>query len=194
MIYLVRMRPKFRAAAVALVLVGALSASGCASEAPSADPTPTPSATPLFASDEEALAAAEEAYAAYLAVTDEILHDGGIGSERLAVVAEGGALSQAVGDADEFRSNGWRTTGATILRSISLQSNDISAVPSDIVVRAYVCEDVAGIDLLDKAGMSLVSPDRQTVTPFEAAFVVPSVGDSLILAEREVWGDLGVCS
>ena len=56
---------------------------GCAPE-DSPVPPPTPDVKPLFASDEEALAAAEEAYAAYLAMSDEISHDGGVNPERIA--------------------------------------------------------------------------------------------------------------
>ncbi|MDQ1582169.1 MAG: hypothetical protein QOF36_223, partial [Microbacteriaceae bacterium] len=50
---------------------------GCAT---SASPMPTPSAvhSPLFASDEEALKAATDAYAAYLAMSDTIAQEGGV--------------------------------------------------------------------------------------------------------------------
>ena len=48
-------------AALAVVLL----LTGCSLASPEVAPTPTPSATPVFASEEEALAAAEEAYAAY---------------------------------------------------------------------------------------------------------------------------------
>ena len=71
----------------ALAIVISLMLGGCVPSAPAASPTPEPSSTPVFASEEEALAAAEEAYAAYLAVIDEIHADGGAGVERLEVVA-----------------------------------------------------------------------------------------------------------
>ena len=66
--------PAPTAAAALLVLLLAVLLSGCASTT-EPQPTLTPTATdaaPLFASDEEALAAATEAYAAYQAVSTEI--------------------------------------------------------------------------------------------------------------------------
>ena len=61
----------------------ALVLAGCAPDVPAIQVPPTPTVTPLFASDEEALAAAEEAYAAYLAMSDEITSDGGERPERI---------------------------------------------------------------------------------------------------------------
>ena len=58
------------ALAVALVLVG------CVPTTTPASPAPRPSATPVFATEAEALAAATEAYAAYVRVSDQILADG----------------------------------------------------------------------------------------------------------------------
>src|SRR5690606_919779 len=56
---------------------------GCTQPDPMPTPPPTPSAAPVFASDEEALAAAEEAYGKYLETVDAILADGGSNAERL---------------------------------------------------------------------------------------------------------------
>ena len=59
---------------VVLAFSIALGMGGCV--APTPDPTPStsaaPSASPLFNSDEEALAAATEAYAAYLAASNAV--------------------------------------------------------------------------------------------------------------------------
>jgi hypothetical protein len=187
------MRTKRRSAAVTLVLVAALAATGCTPEAPRANEKPTPTSTPLFASDEEALAAAEEAYATYLAVVDRVLGEGGSDPDRLRSSARGEALEQAIADANEFNAKGYRTTGTTSLQSTSLQFHNAYAPDGEVVVRAYVCEDVSQVDLLGKDGTSLVSPARPDLTPFEAAFIRSEQGGSLVVSSREVWGDVSVC-
>ena len=67
---------------VAGVAIGALLLSGCLPQQPTATPPPEATAAPIFASDEEALAAATAAYAAYLAMSDQILKDGGKDPDR----------------------------------------------------------------------------------------------------------------
>jgi len=191
-IYLVRMRPKFRAAAVALVLVGTLSASGCASEAPAADPTPTPSATPLFASDEEALAAAEEAYAAYLAVTDEIFADGGKHPERLLEVATQEVLDAQREGYTTAAENGWQGIGSTRLDSVSLEQYD--PTNSQSMVSIYGCVDLANVDVVDSSGVSVVSPTRPDRAPFE--ITLNSSGDlssPLIVSGERPWTGEDFC-
>jgi len=188
-IYLVRMRPKFHAAAVALVLVGTLSASGCASEAPAADPTPTLSATPLFASDEEALAAAEEAYAAYLAVTDEIYAEGGAGSDRLASVAAGTLLeADSTGMADVAKL-GYRSVGETKFDSFSLQSYSPNAADLKSIVVAYLCQDVSAVDVFDPSGSSVVSDDRPDRTRLEVTFDGLEDSRQLLVSNKVAWSD-----
>ena len=191
MIYLVRMRPKFRAAAVALVLVGALSASGRASEAPAADPTPTPSATPLFASDEEALAAAEEAYAAYLAVTDEIYAEGGAGIEKLATVTAGKQLSEDTRGFAEVERLGLHSIGATTYDGVELQQFDRESEEGKGVVTIYVCQDVSLVDVFDASGSSVVRTNRPDRTRFEVKFDGDSESSGLSLRVSGVvpWED-----
>ena len=191
MIYLVRMRPKFRAAAVALVLVGALSASGCAPEVPAADPTPTPSATPLFASDEEALAAAEEAYAAYLAVTDAIYAEGGAGIEKLATVAAGKQLNEDTQGFAEVERLGLHSIGATTYDGVELQQFDRESEEGKGVVTIYVCQDVSLVDVFDASGASVVRTDRPDRTRFEVKFDGDSESSGLSLRVSGVvpWED-----
>ena len=78
MLYRVRMRAAALRPIAVLAAAFVLAAlSGCVQTTEKPTPTPTAAATPAFASDEEALAAAEKAYAAYLAVLDDVTADGG---------------------------------------------------------------------------------------------------------------------
>src|SRR4051812_41826324 len=72
-----------RAAPLAPVAALLLALAGCVPSDPHPTASPSASATPVFASDAEALAAAEKAYAAYLKVSGEISADGGLKPERI---------------------------------------------------------------------------------------------------------------
>jgi hypothetical protein len=182
--YLVRMRTILRPAAAALVLFAALAATGC-TPGPAKPQTPAPSSTPL--------AAAKEAYAAYLAVVDGVLQDGGRDTTALSDVAVGDALDQALADAREFQAMGYRTVGSTQIGQVRLQSNNMKVGTDGVVIRAYVCEDVSQVGLFDNEGRSVVSPERPTVTPFQAAFVSSQDSADVIVSERTVWEDLSAC-
>ena len=68
----------------AVTIAGMLLLAGCGGGDPIPTLPPTPSATPIFASEEEALAAAEDAYAAYRGMSDQISAEGGANPERIA--------------------------------------------------------------------------------------------------------------
>ncbi len=68
-----------RTTKLAAVVIACALISGCLPTPTNVIPTAVPTGTPVFASEEEALAAAIEAYEAYLAVSDAILPDGGRG-------------------------------------------------------------------------------------------------------------------
>ncbi|MEO7349354.1 MAG: hypothetical protein ABIW32_05800, partial [Terrimesophilobacter sp.] len=76
----------------AVLLVATLLLSGCVPSEPVITPVPEPSVTPIFASDDEALAAATDAYAKYLEVSDAIFASGGQGIEQLSEVLAGKQL------------------------------------------------------------------------------------------------------
>ena len=187
------MRTPFRLPAVTLVLAAALAVSGCTPDKPSPVPSVSQSGTPLFASDEEALAAAEEAYAAYLAVVDNVLQSSGDGADSLTSVASGEALEQAAADAAEFRAKDLHTAGNTGLRNIELQDFNLSSGGDGVDVIAYVCEDATGVDLLNASGVSIVGPNRADLTPFEVSFGVASER-RLILTSRLLWEGEGPCT
>lgn len=147
--------------------------------------TPTPEATPLFATDDEALAAATKAYAAYLKMSDTILSDGGAHPERLNNVATGDALVQLKKDLAPFVNQKLHTTGRTTFDSMKLQSR------SDDSIAAYVCEDVTDIDVLDASGKSLVKDTRDPRTSFEVVMV--RVDGRLLLGSRTWWTAGDIC-
>jgi len=173
----------------------ACTVAGCLPVDPAPVPTIAPAGTPIFASDEEALAAAEDAYAAYLAVSDQILNEGGADPERIdGVVTSDIAAIEKAGYL-ELESAGLRTVGRTTFFGTVLQRFEAASPDGRDVVTVYLCSDVSGVDVLDFAGNSVVSPDRPSLTPFEVAFDLADRGEGMLVVSREdPWSDSGVCA
>lgn len=169
-------------AAIAVVLL----LSGCVPTSPDASPTPSPTPAPVFASEEEALAAAEEAYAAYLAVSNAVFADGGAHPERLESVATGEFLTDEIAGFERVRENGWRSVGLTTYRNVVLQT--YSELDRVGVVGIYVCEDVSAVDVIDSAGVSVVSSARPDTTTLQVLFDL-SASDGLLISSREAWSN-----
>lgn len=173
-------------AALAVAAVGALT--GCVPGKPAVTPAPTStSGSPVFASDEEALAAAEEAYRAYTRISDQILNEGGVGPERILDVASGEFGEQESVGLAEFASNGWKSTGSSDVTNFVAQSVNLDGSP---VVIAYVCVDVSAVNVVDSTGISVVSATRPDTQAFEVTF---DGATSLLPIAREVWSGGGVC-
>jgi hypothetical protein len=184
--------PQRRSPALAIAVLLALAIggtlSGCVPDAaphPTAAPT-TSAPNPVFASDDEALAAATDAYKAYLAMSDLIASEGGQRPERMADVAVDSALSDAVEGLTQFTTMNLHSSGATAFDHLSLQKR------SSDDVDVYLCEDVSGIDVLDGQGVSVVSPNRKPRTPFQVTLTRTS-NASLLVKNRVAWAGQYFC-
>ena len=194
MTYLVRMRSKFRPTAVAVVLVAALAATGCAPE-PAAPHTPAPTSTPLFASDEEALTAAEEAYAAYQRVSDEILSEGGQDPERLLEVATEAQYEYEKSGFDEAKSQGLRSIGASRFDTMTIQDRKEEFGDGTLVLSVRFCEDVGGVDIVNAAGVSVVDMGRPARFPRVAYFDASQPPKRrLLVSTVEEWEGTDYCA
>jgi len=167
------------AAAIVLTLTG------CIEPAPHVTAPPTPSATPVFASDEEALAAAEEAYAAYTVVEDQIARDGGSQPERLESLVTPEWYKHEAASFETFRVSGNRQLGSTSIRSTELQQ--VFPLPeggASVVI--YVCVDFSGTSFVDADGNTLDRAGPVTAT-FQVTFEAPE--DVLLLSGSEPWSE-----
>ena len=187
------MREYPRVPALALAAIAVLVVSGCVEAAPSEPPAPTASAEPVFASEEEALAAATEAYAAYLAVSDEVARDGWTGTGALGDVAGGDALKEDIRIAANFFDRGYIQEGSSAFDSMSIQQSTTDS--SDLIITTYVCLDVSAVDILDADGRSVVPGDRADRYPLELMFATDSsIGRGFILVRSDSWSGTDFCS
>ena len=157
-------------------------------------PDPSPTASPIFASDEEALAAAEAAFAAYLQVVDAISADGGMQPERLKEVASNAVFEYELTGFESYQEQGRRTTGVTSFDTVSLQSADSSGLSVSGTVVIYACEDYSDIDVVDSAGNSVVAVDRKTRWPVVVSFdLAPESESQLIVGSLDDWTGEDFC-
>lgn len=179
-----------RAAGVLLTLVVGLGMTACVGGEPLPTLPPTPDSTPIFGSEEEALAAAEAAYAAYNEMSNAIAKDGGSGAERIAPFVTDEYLQVELDTAALYRENRYRLEGDVSITDFSLQRYDESVGVAEVV--AYVCLDVSATRVVDESGAD-VTPDRQAKVGLEVTFVGDST-DGLKVGSSEQWSDSSYCS
>ena len=124
---------------------------------------PTTSASPTSPND-AATANATAAMTDYYAVLDGLRADPSSDLKRLRTVAIGAQLNAVQTLVQRQRDQGQRQTGTTVIGELKVQSvtldnsdPDAGKVPTVVI---DVCWDVTKVDVLDKSGESIVSPDR----------------------------------
>lgn len=170
-------------APLALLVALTLALTGCGGAGKGlgkAGPSPAPTAP--FASEEEALAAAVDAYRRFSSISDEIGQAGGIGSERLVDVATGEFVKRTIDGYRDWNEKGWRQIGSKTFHDTSIQSID----PNGVVV--YLCEDISQVDVVDSTGASIISPTRVDTYFFQVELEL-SAGSRLLVSGRERWDD-----
>lgn len=162
------------AMAVAVLLVGMLSA--CT---PEAKPTPEPTKTAAFATDEEAFAAAEETYRAYVEASNETDLQNAASFEPVFSWLTGSALTDERETLTEFMAEGLRRSGEG-----SFDTFTPSAFTQDRVT-ASLCLDVSDIELVYSDGTSAVPVDRPARTGRSVTFVLGDSATGLKIAAHD---------
>lgn len=179
---------------VALLLAGATLASlaACAPAAPAATdaPTDSPDATgaPIFASDEEALAAAVAAYEQHLAITAQILA-GDIEVERIREATAPGYGDERVRELESFIESGLRASGSTTIDTPSLiERHEAGGLA---IVSIYACQDVSATRLLNSAGQDVTPGDREDRVPLVLEFRGSSA--AILVSGNQLWSGDDFC-
>ncbi|TFD59209.1 hypothetical protein [Cryobacterium sp. Hh38] len=196
-----RRRPVHRTVLTAAVLFLAGTLSGCLAApvppnttSPVAEATAAPAdAPPIFASNDEALAAAEAAYTAYLSAGDTA---GEIGSDSwndYLALTTGRERDGEIETKKELDDNGWRFTGTTSFDSMTVQSfGALSNATWEI--KTYVCLDVSQSQKVDTTGQAVSDPNQPTRWPLVVVFYTPDeMSNQLLIAESTVWSGSNFC-
>ncbi|MEI5584246.1 hypothetical protein, partial [Agromyces sp. CCNWLW208] len=156
----------------------------------------TPSAAagekPIFASDEEALAAAVEAYEAYSEMSTRIASEGGARPERIAEVVGADAAPELIAEFEAMSEANLRTSGVTKVYGARLMKADHSG--SVAQVSAYFCRDVSKVRILDASGADVTKPRESDITAVLGEFESVAEGSpQLILKRAQSWQDNSFC-
>jgi len=174
------------------VACSALFLSGCVQPVPAVTPAATSSSKPLFASDEEALAAATKAYAAYLQMSDLIAQEGGASPERLAPLVTSEWLKKEVAVFEKFATTNRHQLGVSTFNNVVVQQvyDNLSAE----AVTVYLCEDVSATRFADASGQDVTPLERQVLVSLEVTLQEKaSEKSSLVISEIQPWSGSNAC-
>ncbi|MFF2272991.1 hypothetical protein ACFVTX_11995 [Agromyces sp. NPDC058136] len=182
------LRTRVAALAAAGAVVVALSACTSGPEPdPSTEPRPSESAAPIFASDDEALAAAVEAYEKYLAVVDQLTGAGGENAQRIREVAAEDYAAELEASLERLRASGTRTSGASTADHFKLvQYRDEAGVGAEVSI--YVCLDASGVRVMDASGADVTPADRVDRRPLQVKLISATDNPATLLPTgSETW-------
>jgi len=176
---------------VAGLLLSAMLLAGCVPVEPTVTPAPEPSTTPVFASEEEALAAAEEAYAEYLRIEDAVAQEGGVNPQRLREAVTDEWLEKEVEVFEAFAATGNRQVGETSVLDFELQQLVDSGSLVEIV--AYVCVDSTPTTFVDPSGADVTPSSRPATTSLQVTLEWSDSRSKLLIADSQPWSGESFC-
>ncbi len=184
------MRIAVATTALGLTLMAAAALAACSPEDPVVPPDPLPSSTPVFASEEEALAAAEALYGRYQKAADQVGAAGWKEPSVLTELVRGQVMTDELSSAQSFSELGYTQVGTTSYDSFTLQQVRDQG-PGTVFITAYLCVDVSAVDVLDRDGHSIVSPSRPDRQALEID--IDDVDDVLKISRSEAWSGQSFC-
>ena len=184
--------PRPLALALVPLLLLAAALAGCTQPTRLPPPEPSAAGEPLFASDEEALAAATAAYEEYLAVSSAVFREPPRDLSLLEAVATPEFVANEKPLADRLNENGWVISGRSSIVGVELQQV-FDDSPNSTVLLVYVCLDVSGARILDSAGEDVTPTDRADEVTLEVEFVAESE-DQILVNRSELWANRLTCS
>ncbi|TDN93151.1 hypothetical protein [Microbacterium sp. BK668] len=144
---------KFRlVTSVAAFALAVAVATGCS-------PQPAPEPTPAFTSEEEAFAAAEATYRAYVDALNQVDLSDPETFEPVYAWTTGEANAGERRSLSRMHADGWVVSGETKITAITQKEYN----PDPPEVALAVCTDVSGVDVRDASGASQVGADRPAI-------------------------------
>jgi hypothetical protein len=179
--------------ALAVAVIATLTLCGCVPPSPAVIPTAVPTATPIFASDADALAAAKKVFQGYVEASDAIGNDGGARPERIAPWVTPSRLTAETREFADFAKTGERLSGSSVLSRFELQQ--LSQTKSGLVrLTVYVCDDVSGSRLISPTGIDITPALRTNVIPLQVHFENATSGSqSIRVGGSDPWRGSNFC-
>ncbi|QNE46253.1 hypothetical protein F1C58_04565 [Glaciihabitans sp. INWT7] len=185
-----RIIPRIFVATVAVTLM----LSGCVPATPSASTPPKPTATPVFASEAEALAAATKAYAAYSAASDMVTSQGGANPERISPFVSVNQLSRELKGFKYYEENAVSSVGNTKFDSVRIETYS-GAAQKDFELSVLLCSDISAIRLVDSSGTNITPANVPNRSPLEVGFELGAPPKAkLIVSRSDSWTGTDFCS
>ena len=155
-----------RLVAAAALALAALLTSGC-----TAEPEPAPSPSPLFATEEEAYAAAEETYRAYVDALNQVDLSDPETFEDVYAWTTGAINADDRESFSRMHADEWTVRGDSTIKRV----DNLVVSESLDSVQLGACLDVSDVTLTDSSGESKVGSDRPDV---QSTLVSLTRGDS----------------
>lgn len=176
-----------------VALAGALLLAGCGGPAPVVTPTEAVS-EPVFASEEEALAAAERTLDAYVKATDLMSATGGEDVSGFDGLLTANQLADETDQAEDLKAEGKHLVGSHAYFDLRLQQLDQSH-PPDVYLQVYLCLDLTNVKYVDANGNETSADDHAPSSPIEAVLVnTPEEPNHLLLEDVRRWTGEDFCS
>lgn len=171
----------------------ALVVTGCVPSEPVVTPAETGATAPIFATDEEALAAAVAAYEDYQRAVYElgskVTHD----FEPLRPLLTDEWFAKEVEGLEELFSQGRVFSGFTTVKEALLQQRWEES-PGSAHVVLYICVDISATRIITTEGRDVTPSNRIELVPLEVSFLSSDGATAqLLTAKVAPWDDLGLC-
>jgi len=159
--------------------------SGCAPSDASPPPEPTSTFVAPYATDEEALAAAEEAYAEYVRVTGVVYSAELSDPAMLSTVASGDHLDELVQEHAELETENEFIAGAQTFDQVVLQRYSRDGSSREIIA-VYLCDDLSKLEIV-KDGIKFGPEKPLLPVTMQVVFDYSSLTQSLLVSARDIW-------
>lgn len=171
------------------LLACALTMTACAPAEPQA--TPTPTKTAIFASEDEALAAAVTVYKKYSEAYFAVLASGVADYQRVRDFVTRGYFTELNGDTS-FENKGEHTEGAPEFDSAALI--DLHQSQESATIQIRICQDVSNVNIYNSNDELLSTDSRQLRFPIELSLRWDNKDNVLRIADEGPWQGENFCS
>jgi hypothetical protein len=180
-----------RAAVVALVAL----VCGCTPTGPKSTPPPvSPTSEAPFASDKEALAAAQATYEEFMTIANQIMADGGASPERLDAITSPAVAAFEKQGFVKLVGRDLKIGGGSVVIAAILQSYRPTAPDGRGILVGYFCVDGSGVTVVDASGASVLDESVPALTAFEVSFdLIERDPPRLVVSSKNAWTGAGVC-